>query len=154
MYPETLKLGRYWMRALRLIQRTPLRIRRALVFVEGQGQAHRKASYPQRLWHLLLFHLAQVQLHKGLPSKSNLLLRQNHPSIRLLMFPQNQPECWKTSSLPRAAHHLLLYLVPLIPHCPARQPISHYQARLHPFLPLKVGSRLSQLYPLRGDQVL
>lgn len=148
MYLETLKSDRCWMRASRPIQRTPLRIRRVLVF-EGQGQAHRKASYPQRLWHLLLFRPARVQPNKGLSPKSNLLSRQIHLSIRLLMFPPNLPECWKTSSLLKTVHLLLPYPARLVPHCLARQQIS----QLHPYLLLKVGFRLLQPYRPGGDQV-
>ncbi len=141
------------MRASRIFQRMPLRIRsRALVFVEGRGQAHRKASYPQRPWHLLLFLPARVQPHKGYLPKSNPLPRQIHLSIRLPLFPQNLLECWKTSSLLRAAHLLLPYPAPLILRYLAPQPTFPYQARLHPYLPLKVESHLFLLCRARGDQ--
>ena len=147
---ETLRLGRCWMRASRPTQRTPLR--RALVSVEVQVQVHRKASYPQRLWHLLLFHLARVQRHKRLSPRSHLLLQQIYSSIRLLMFPQSLPECWNPTSLLRTAHLILPCPARLIPHYLAQQRISRYQAPLHPYLPRKVGFRLFQVFRLRMDQ--
>src|ERR1700728_559754 len=152
---ETPRLDQCWMRASRPIQWTPLQIsKRALVFIEDQGQAHRKVSYPQRVWHLLLFHPARVQSRKELSPKSNLLSRWIHPPTCLLMFHQNLPECLKTSSLLRTAHLLLPYPARPTPHCQAQQQIPHCQARLHLYPPRKAGFRLFQLYRLRGDQAL